>query len=425
MSVPFENLPPENLEAEQAVLGAILRDNRCLNRGASGLKAEHFSYQPHAMIFQACVDIVGAGDLANHTTLKTKFQNGLGDVGGPEYLARLIVNSATPQSVESYAKVVRDLATRRQIWHLCMHYAEQACADSIGVSADEVTAMLMADTQALCTETGKTQIRRRREVLAEVADGMKAPPPCFSTGLASLDKAMGGGIFIKRAYGLAARKKAGKTALMGTISHALNTAGVPHLYVCGEMSPAEIEHRQIARDLRTNAIRFLRQETPGFVAQTGTYAAKAPDNMFYLEAPGISFPELKRVIALAVAQHGIKGFFLDYLQLVTGKPAGQSMAEFLDEVAQWCANFARRAGIWAVVASQVNQNENIRGGEGLLLAFDQVYRLRRAGSEESPDADAWLETMVSRYAPAVGVGSEERPALTLNPMGPFFEELLV
>lgn len=116
----------------------------------------------------------------------------------------------------------------------------------------------------------------------------------FPTGLAPLDEAMAGGLIAGRLYGFGARYKRGKTLLLGTISHNLNHAGVPHLYACLEMSPDEIEERNVAREMGFNAIKFLTRDMPDLERRTAEYVATIPSRMIYKHMPGATLRRLKR-----------------------------------------------------------------------------------------------------------------------------------
>jgi hypothetical protein len=98
----------------------------------------------------------------------------------------------------------------------------------------------------------------------------------------------------------------------------------------------------------------------------------------------------------------------------------------LDEVAQWFADFGRKNGIWTITMAQINQDGNTRGGEGIRLAFDQVYKIRGMGEEEKEEdisrPDRWIEMMDTRYTEWMNIGSQLQPGLFMNPKGPFFEQ---
>jgi len=222
-----------------------------------------------------------------------------------------------------------------------------------------------------------------------------------------------------------ARKKAGKTTLATTISYNLNQAGIRHAYVAAEMGAGEITQRMLARALGCNALRFVDQSTrndPGFQAAAAMALLEMGNSLEWIDAPGITFDELQIQINRATLTGKCKGFILDYLQLVGGQARGQSQAEHLDDLSEWIAYICRKRRIWALVLAQTNQQTgNVRGGEGMRMAFDQVYELMR------PDAGsklAWIEMRDTRYTEWGDLGDELHPNLRLNSsVGPYFEEI--
>jgi len=248
-------------------------------------------------------------------------------------------------------------------------------------------------------------------------DGLTDPGVCSSTGMPKIDLALGGGLFAGKAYGIQARKKTGKTLLMGTMSYNMNELGIPHLWIAAEMNDRELEQRHIARSLSRSALDFLSDDAQ-LASEVAAYAANAPDHVIYANAVGITIPELCELIRRAVKEHGIHGFILDYLQLVRAIRNG-NRTEHLEEVAQTISELVREHQIWALVAAQLNQDHNTRGGEGMLLAFDLIFSLHR-GQHSS---EGWLEMKDSRYTPYRNIGSEIKPGLKLEPNGPFFSEI--
>ena len=256
--------------------------------------------------------------------------------------------------------------------------------------------------------------RNRKTAITSVLQHLEDPGRCDSTGLSKLDKAMGGGLYAGKAYGLQARKKVGKTILLGTISYNLNILGTKHLWITAEMNDQELEHRQLARALNKNSISFM----DGNISadEINNYLKNAPDNVHYANASGITLTELERLIHKAVDDIGIQGVIVDYLQLIKG--TSQNRTEHLEYVAQSMAGLVRQRQIWCIVAAQLNQENNTRGGEGMLLAFDMVFNLNR----EKFKSDAWLEMTESRYTTYVNIGSKNRPGLKLEQNGPFFSQ---
>ncbi len=109
---------PHNLEAEQALLGAMLFDNETMNRITSLLKEQHFYDPVHGRIFATCADMIAAGQLADGVTLKEKFakDGGIKEIGGALYLMKLLENAAPLSThAQSYAELIYDLALRRAL----------------------------------------------------------------------------------------------------------------------------------------------------------------------------------------------------------------------------------------------------------------------------------------------------------------------
>jgi replicative DNA helicase len=259
---------------------------------------------------------------------------------------------------------------------------------------------------------------------------MGKPQTIYRTGLPRLDRALAGGLFPKRVYGLVSRWKSGKTALGGTISFNLNYAGVRHLYVCCEMGDSQIEERQIARGIGCNANDLTdsaKRADPAFRKRVADYAVMSPDDVLYRNMPGCTFDALRSEVEQAVLADRITGFILDYLQLVRGKPDRVTTAEHLDTVSQWIAEICKRRNIWAIVLGQLNQTGGTRGGEGPLLAFDWVAEICKPNEDMdatlSPDS-MWLQTLCTRYTEGYAIGTSAKPAYRLNTsVGPYFEEL--
>ena len=136
--------------------------------------------------------------------------------------------------------------------------------------------------------------RSRKTAITSVLARLKDPGRCDSTGLSKLDNAMGGGLYAGKAYGLQARKKIGKTILLGTISYNLNLLGTKHLWVTAEMNDQELEQRQLARALKKDSLSFMNGNID--VDEINNYLKNAPDNVHYANASGISLIELEKLI---------------------------------------------------------------------------------------------------------------------------------
>src|SRR3954451_7037981 len=108
---------PHNIEAEQALLGAILVNNDACDRVSGFLNPEHFFEGVHARIYEAASTLIRAGKLASPVTLKTFFERDetLKEIGGTAYLARLAAAATTIINAEEYGRAIYELAQRRKL----------------------------------------------------------------------------------------------------------------------------------------------------------------------------------------------------------------------------------------------------------------------------------------------------------------------
>ncbi|MBE0532639.1 MAG: hypothetical protein IH626_17585 [Rhodospirillales bacterium] len=405
-----------NVQAEQIVIGGVMLYPRVSKR-FTYLRSDDFAFAGHDRIWREIDALRRQGQEASPISLAQRLVDAgeLEDVGGEKYIRELASQVIPSSSAEAAAELVRDLSNRRRL----VAIAEAAARDAgnFDRSGDELVAALVRDLQRLAGD-GVRQGQSKREVAEAIVAGLGKALPCYSTGIPSLDEAMGGGLFAGKLYGVAARKKVGKTILLGSISHNLNAAGVRHAFIALEMSPAEIEQRNAARAGGFNSIRFLTRDDPHLAERVAQYAVTTPDATIYEGAPGASFEQIRAMVARHIAARGIKGVVLDYWQLVGGKSPRDSEEWHLREVAQWMADTARREGVFFLTAAQVNQTGNTRGGEGLKLACDQYFTLHR----EKEDKGAWLEMEESRHTMYQNVGNAAAPGLWLDPHGPHFRD---
>lgn len=420
--VPFR-APPVNHEAEIQLLGTILANNRAYGQVAGFLKAEHFADDRHAKIYAAVSKVMDDGQQATAVTLKAFFDRGDDPdaAGGPAYLFRLSKAAVTAIYAQQHGRLILDCYLKRRAMEILDAGLARLSDPDEGADANQILLDTISETESL-TAQGVSQVQSAREVRESIVADMGREVPCYSTGFRCIDIAMGGGLFAEKAYGIAARKKMGKTMLAGQISRALNHAGVPHLYLAGEMGPKQIEQRNMAMEMGINSLAFLgRRPRPEFITRAGDHAVSAPEHQGYVDAAGLTFERLRREVIHAALTRKIKGFILDYVQLVGGQPRGKSRAEHLEDICQWIADTCRKRKLFAIVLAQINQEGNVRHGEGLRLAFDQVYELKR--DQGGDGLGAWLEMMDTRYTRWTPVGDETKPALFLNTsIGPHFEE---
>jgi replicative DNA helicase len=419
---PPEIRVPESMEVEQALLGVFLVNNEALYQVPQQFAVEHFYSPLHQRIYAAIRECFDAGKLANPLTLRGRFErdDGIAEMGGVSYLAKLAAHGFVI-SIPAYCETLIRTWMRREL----MYVWQQAVA-KLGdetVAPEEVAAIAGKEAIGIVSSASKRVSETDYEVGVRILENLKNPARCQSTGMPRLNTAMGGGLFAKKLYGFAARKKVGKTILAATLSHNLAEQGISHLFICVEMSSEEVLQRILARKTNSfeSAFRSDYGKSHDFQDRLAQAVIGSRRCIHFEDKPGISFDELQQVIAAQVMRNGIRGFIMDYWQLVGGKPKNKSMAEHLDDVAQWLASACRKYDIWGVLMAQMNQEGNTRGGEGIRLACDQLYEIHR---EPITEPLAWLEMMETRYTKWANVGAEGIPGMVMDEKGPFFEECL-
>lgn len=416
---------PSNVEAEQALLGALLVRNDTLF-AMPQIREDSFFEPLHGRIFKAICDTVERGLVANPVTLRTLFDqdDALRDLGGGSYLAKLVSFSIIVYNIEDYVRVILDCAQRRQIIQSCHDTIMAATNLTNNLTAADIASQLALEADRASESVTRFRVMTDRQMSERIYEKMKnrlfATP--VSTGLHALDDSMGGGMFPGKMYGLMGRKKHGKTMLAGTISNHLQAAEVKHVFLALEMGGEEIHQRALAAAIGCyeSAFRTGFGETDSFLQGLADYVIGSKSARMYVDAPGLRFADLRALLPSMIRKHGLSGFVLDSWQLVKGKKDRQSEVDHLDEVAQWLAETCKKYGVWGLVTAQENQGENTRGGEGLRLACDQCYRV---GKKDASSAFAWLDMMETRYTEWKGVGSKDSPGLCLSEKFTHFEEV--
>ncbi len=217
--------PPSNIEAEQALLAAILVNNTAYHRVSEFLRAEHFALGVHGRIYAAITKLMERGQLANPVTLKNLFEqdDALQEVGGAQYLSRLAASVVTIINAEDYGRTIHDLYLRRQLITIgedVVNEAYQHDLDRLAVKQIEQAEKKLFDL----AETGQAE-GGFRPFASPLANAILAAEAAFkrsgktsgvSTGFLDLDKLLGG-LHPSDLVILAGRPSMGKTALATNI----------------------------------------------------------------------------------------------------------------------------------------------------------------------------------------------------------------
>ncbi len=399
---------PHNLEAEQALLGALLFDNAAYERLSDQLNASHF-YEPfHARLFAAIEDHIRKGQLAEPIMLLERFKRdpAFEELGGIRYLADLVDRAPPAANAAEYARVIYDLALRRELIRIGGDIAANA---SHGDPAQTARDQIESAEQQLYSlaESGSSSsgfmpfadaLRGAVEMAAEAfsRDGGLAG---VSSGLADLDQKLGG-LHPSDLVILAARPSMGKTALATNIAFhvAKSYAWEPRpdgsrktvnggvvAFFSLEMSAEQLAMRLLAEVSGVSSDRLRKGEIDasefGRVRDAAIEIQSAP--LYIDDTGGLSLPKLTARARRLKRQGGLDLIVIDYLQLVTtGNLSGaDNRVQEVSQITQGLKALAKDLSVPVIALSQLSRQVEAREDKR-----PQLSDLRESGSIEQ-DAD--------------------------------------
>ena len=408
--LPDVETAPHNLDAEQAFLGALLYDNELFHRVADWLKPEHFYDPVHGRIFDTTSDLIGRGSLADAVVLKTLFDkdDGLREIGGTTYLAVLMEGAVSGNAAIEYAKIIYELALRRQLIRIGNDLANAASQD-VEVQARALIQDIEQQLYNLAEEGSASRgFVSFKQALAESVESASAAYERdgglagISSGLNELDRKLGG-LHPSDLIILAGRPSMGKTSLATNIAFNIAKAyqyeeqpdgtkktvrgGVVGFYSL-EMSAEQLATRLIADHT----------SIPGYMIRQGTIDAAQYEEirdgvleiqslpLFIDDTGGLPISALAARARRLKRTHGLDIIIVDYLQLITSSRAraGASRVEEVSEVTQNLKALAKELHVPIIALSQLSRQVENREDKK-----PQLSDLRESGSIEQ-DADVVL-----------------------------------
>lgn len=405
---PEYRVPPHNIDAEQALLGAILVNNDAYHRVADFLLPEHFMEEAHHQIFTVTGKLIRAGTVATPITLKTYL--GEADFGGQtviQYLARLAADATTVINAVAYARTIHDLAVRRRLITIGEGLAssayEASLDDAPGTLIERTEHALLDLSTAMPTDhlAGRSAADGSAWMLERVRglrDGTIAST-AIPSGLVELDRATNGGFQRGELWILAGRPGTGKTVAMTTLSRqAARSAGV--LFFQAEVTPeqqwarylADLAYRpgyplpfgriMAARDLDDEEIRRIEQAQQRLAQLHLHVDYRSPISMAQIV---FGVKAEKRRLARRGLSLGV--VFIDYLKFIepSNRYHGQRVLE-IGEISGGLKQLAKAEDICVVLLAQLNREVD---KEGRVDRRPGKEDLRDSGELEQ-DADAVL-----------------------------------
>lgn len=394
------NALPLNLEAEQAILGQLMFDNDVLRQVHDLITADDFSEPFHQRLYAAIAGLVGAGKLAEPTTVQAGLTTdpAFEQFGGYAYLFELVDRAPPSNRARDYAELVSDTAVRRRLIMMAsgaMHRARDPELSGYQVVAQvraelEAAERGAAPEDALFVNAHDAAQTRMDRLELEVATGK---PKGVQTGLSSIDKRLGG-LMPGSVIVMAGRPGMGKTALLGNVLYGAALKNPSKLFAgfSLEMDTDQLNDRALSRLTATHdqPVSFSDiakvQPLTSFDLQT-LHAVKGqiPKNLWLRDRAGVSVEDVSRAVWAMKRRGDLAAIGIDYLQLMR-RPAlaGRNEASAIAEMTGALKTLAREAKIAIILLSQLNRSVESRDDKRPMLSD-----LRESGSIEQ-DADAVL-----------------------------------
>ncbi|GAB4532925.1 MAG: replicative DNA helicase [Parvularculaceae bacterium] len=406
--------PPHNLDAEQALLGAILFDNEAYFKVADFLRIEHFYDPAHQAIFEAIEKLIVTGRLASPITLKAYFEGDdrLAEIGGVEYLVDLAKMTPGVTSAHEYGRVIYEANLRRGLIDLGQDVVARAAAPDV----DETPRRLVEETEAALyqlAETGRAeggfktfaQSLKGALDMANAAYERDGHLSGIATGLADVDKMMGG-LHPSDLIIVAGRPSMGKSALATSI--ALNVAraykaekqpdgtnktvdgGVVALFSL-EMSSEQLATRILADVAEVSSDRIRRgvidENEYERLFDAGRELESLP--LHIDDTGGLSIAALSARCRRLKRRQGLDLIVVDYLQLLTSaQRRNDGRVQEVTEITQGLKALAKELNVPVIALAQLSRQVEQRDDKR-----PQLSDLRESGSIEQ---DADIVTFVYR-----------------------------
>ncbi len=384
-----DKLQPHNIEAEEAVLGALLIDPDAIIRIATFLEPRDFFLQRHRWIFEAIQTLHERRDPTDLVTLTDELdrQNHLADIGGPAFLTDLINATPTSIHVEYYAKIIERTAVLRRLIDGAAKIAQLAYEDVEDVEEiiDRAESIVFGVSEQRANRDLKPirhaidQYYDRVEYLSQHQGEIVGIP----TGLKDLDKLLGG---MQRSdlLILAGRPGMGKTSLALSIALQAARKWDKRIAIFSlEMSDEQLVQRLLSAETSIDSQRLRlgqiqEDEWPVLIQATSLLANTS---LFLDDTPAISVMELRTKARRLEAEYGLDLIIVDYLQLMRGNVRSENRQQEISFISRSLKELARELKVPVLALSQLSRAVESRHDKHPMLSD-----LRESGSIEQ-DAD--------------------------------------
>ncbi|MBI2026870.1 MAG: replicative DNA helicase [Deltaproteobacteria bacterium] len=390
----MNKIPPQNLEAEISVLGAVLLENEALNEVADLLRSGDFYKNSHQTIFEALLQLSEAHEPADLITLTNilRKNNKLEAVGGTAYLASLVNSVPSASNIKSYAKIIREKSILRKLVSVANDISNRGYDDNADVEEflDFAESSLFEVTDANL-QSGILHIKdlmkssfKKIEELHERKSQITGVP----TGFTDIDK-LTSGLQSGDLVVIAGRPSMGKTSFaLNIVQYASRAMNQPVVFFSLEMSKEQVVTRLLTSLSRVDASRLrvgnlTDSDWPKLTKAAG-YLSEAP--IYIDDTPGISVLEMKAKCRRLKARSGLALIVIDYLQLMRSRGFSESREREISEISRSLKALAKELQLPIIALSQLNRAVEARQDKRPMMSD-----LRESGSiEQDSDIIAFI-----------------------------------
>ncbi len=358
-----ERVPPQNLEAEQSVLGSMMIDKEAIYMASELLTGEDFYRTAHRKIFEAIILLSDRGEPVDLITLSDELKTGncLEEIGGMQYLVSLADAVPTAANVQYYAEIVREKAILRALINGCT----QIISDSFSSPQDVDDFLDQAEQKIFeIGHRGRQQsFSSLKEVLVHTFERIeklydhKKGVTGLSSGFLDLDY-LSAGFQEADLIIVAARPSMGKTTLALNIAqHIAVNEKKPVAFFSLEMAKEQLAQRLLSAQAHIDAQNlrrgFLTQEDWQKLTRAVGPLSTAP--LYIDDTPSLSVMELRSKARRLKAEKGLDAIFVDYLQLMRGHRKAENRQQELSEISRSLKALAKELSVPVIALSQLSR----------------------------------------------------------------------
>jgi replicative DNA helicase len=383
-------IPPHNLDAERAVLGAVLLEGReALPRVVEVLRPSDFYTEAHRSIYQSMLTLFDHGEPVDLLTLQEDLRrtDQLSLVGGPASLALLVEQGSVAAYLASYTTIVRDMAVLRELIQTATHIIGQAfeAKEDVQALVDDAERRIFGlaerrlEGSAIHVKNILNDTFKYIERLYERQEHVTGVP----TGLTKLDE-MTAGLQPSDLILIAGRPSMGKTAFALSIAqHVGIKLHMKVLVLSLEMSSQQLVQRMLSSEGRVDSlsVRTGRLQAQDWHRLTSAAGRLSEAPIFIDDSPGLSVLEVRAKARRMKAEHGLDVIVIDYLQLMRGRANLDNRQQEISEISRSLKALAKELNVPVVALSQLSRAIETRGDNSPRLSD-----LRESGALEQ-DAD--------------------------------------